>query len=163
MDGKLRNMTSVYLTGEQGILCLYRMGSRVANNKYIGSAGGHFERDELNDARACALREMEEELGLVADDVEGMKLRYITLRLKNGEIRQNYYFFGRLKEEKNLTSTEGTLRWFSYEEARNLEMPASAKHMMLHYLDTGRFDDHLYAGITDDSGTRFVIMKEFDD
>ena len=163
MDGKLRNMTSVYLTGEQGILCLYRMGSRVANNKYIGSAGGHFERDELNDARACALREMEEELGLAAADVEGMKLRYITLRLKNGEIRQNYYFFGRLKEEKNLTSTEGTLRWFSYEEARNLEMPASAKHMMLHYLDTGRFDDHLYAGITDDAGTRFVIMKEFDD
>ena len=42
MDGKLRKMTSVYLTGEKGILRLYRIGSRVANNKYIGSAGGHF-------------------------------------------------------------------------------------------------------------------------
>lgn len=163
MDGRLRNMTSVYLTGEQGILCLFRVGSRVANNKYIGSAGGHFEQGELNDARACALREMEEELGLTEADVEDLKLRYITLRLKNGEIRQNYYFFGRLKEERNLTSTEGVLHWFSCEAARNLEMPASAKHMMLHYLDTGRFDDHLYAGITDDAGTRFVIMKEFDD
>ena len=62
MDGKLRNMTSVYLTGERGILCLYRIGSRVANNKYVGSAGGHFEKEELSDARACALREMQEEL-----------------------------------------------------------------------------------------------------
>ena len=32
MDIRLRNMTSVYLTDEEGILCLYRMGSRVANN-----------------------------------------------------------------------------------------------------------------------------------
>ena len=83
MDGKLRNMTSVYLTGEQGILCLYRIGSRVANNLYVGSAGGHFEQGELNDARACALREMREELGLTEADVADLKLRYITLRLKN--------------------------------------------------------------------------------
>lgn len=163
MDGKLRNMTSVYLTGEQGILCLYRIGSRVANNKYIGSAGGHFEENELNDARMCALREMQEELGLTEEDVEGLKLRYITLRLKDGEIRQNYYFFGRLKTERPLQSTEGELHWFTYEEAENLHMPASAKHMMLHYLKTGRFDDNLYAGITDDAGTRFVVMKEFED
>ena len=163
MDGKLRNMTSVYLTGEKGILCLYRIGSRVANNKYIGSAGGHFEEAELNDAKACALREIQEELGLTEDDVENLKLRYITLRLKNGEIRQNYYFFGRLKTQRPLESTEGNLHWFSYEEAENLQMPASAKHMMLHYLKTGRFDDNLYAGITDDAGTRFVIMKEFED
>lgn len=163
MDGKLRNMTSVYLTGEQGILCLYRIGSRVANNKYVGSAGGHFENNELNDARACVLREMQEELGLTEADVQDMKLRYITLRLKNGEIRQNYYFFGRLKTEKALQSTEGILQWFSYEDAQKLEMPASAKHMMLHYLKVGRFDENLYAGITDDAGTRFVIMKEFED
>lgn len=163
MDGKLRNMTSVYLTGEQGILCLYRIGSRVANNKYIGSAGGHFEKEELNDARACALREMQEELGLTEADVEDLKLRYITLRLKNGEIRQNYYFFGKLKTQRPLESTEGNLHWFSYEEAENLQMPASAKHMLLHYLKIGRFDDRLYAGMTEDTGTRFAVMKEFED
>ena len=163
MDGKLRNMTSVYLTGAQGILCLYRIGSKVANNLYIGSAGGHFEQEELNDARACALREMQEELGLTESDVADLKLRYITLRLKNGEIRQNYYFFGKLISDKTLQSTEGNLHWFTYEEAEFLHMPASAKHMMLHYLKTGRFDDHLYAGITDEAGTRFVVMKDFED
>ncbi len=62
-------MTSVYLFDEQGILCLYRIGSRVANNKCVGSAGGHFEPCEVSDARACALRELQEELGLTEADV----------------------------------------------------------------------------------------------
>ena len=163
MDGKLRNMTSVYLTGERGILCLYRIGSRVANNLYVGSAGGHFEADELNDAKQCVLREMREELGLIESDVEDMKLRYITLRLKNNEIRQNYYFFGKLLSEKPLESSEGILKWFTYEEAAHLQMPASAKKMMLHYLQVGRFDDNLYAGITEAGETRFVALKEFED
>ena len=161
MDGKLRNMTSVYLTREDEVLCLYRMGSRVANNQYIGSAGGHFEKEELNDPKKCVLREMKEELGLEEKDVEGLTLRYITHRMKNGEIRQNYYFFGRLKEERELQSTEGILRWVPFAEVPDLDMPVSAKHMILHYLKAGRFDDVLYAGITEESGTRFVPMREF--
>lgn len=162
MDGRLRNMTSVYLTGEKGILCLFRVGSRVANHKYIGSAGGHFEKDELNDAKGCVLREMKEELGLSEADVENLKLRYITYRLANGEIRQNYYFFGSLREQRELTSCEGELHWIPYDGFEDLNMPVSAKHMMLHYLKVGRFDDLLYAGITEESGTRFVPMVEFE-
>lgn len=161
MDGKLRNMTSLYLVDDSGILCLYRIGSRVANQKYVGSAGGHFEPCELNDARACVLREMQEELGLTESDVEGLRLRYITHRLTGGEIRQNYYFFARLKEERPLTSTEGTLRRVPYGQIPALEMPVSAKHMILHYVREGRFTDKLYAGITEEQGTHFVEMREF--
>ena len=154
-------MTSVYLTDEEGILCLYRMGSRVANNLYVGSAGGHFEQDELNDPKACALREMREELGLTESDIDGLRLRYITHRLKNGEIRQNYYFFARLKEKRELDSSEGVLRWVPYDDIPNLEMPVSAGHMIRHYLAQGRFTDALYAGITEEDGTKFVQMQEF--
>lgn len=161
MDGKLRNMTSLYLVDDSGILCLYRIGSRVANQKYVGSAGGHFEPCELNDAKACVLREMQEELGLTESDVEGLRLRYITHRLTGGEIRQNYYFFARLKEERPLTSTEGTLRRVPYGQIPALEMPVSAKHMILHYVKEGRFTDKLYAGITEEQGTHFVEMREF--
>ena len=161
MDGKLRNMTSLYLVDDSGILCLYRIGSRVANQKYVGSAGGHFEPCELNDARACVLREMQEEMGLTESDVEGLRLRYITHRLTGGEIRQNYYFFARLKEERPLTSTEGTLRRVPYGQIPALEMPVSAKHMILHYVKEGRFTDKLYAGITEERGTHFVEMREF--
>lgn len=161
MSIKLRNMTSIYLVDDAGILCLYRMGSRVANNLYIGSAGGHFEEDELNDPKKCVLREMKEELGLTENDVEGLRLRYITHRLKNGEIRQNYYFFARLREKIELESTEGRLEWVRYEDVPKLDMPVSAKHMILHYLVEGRYNDTLYAGITEESGTGFVPMREF--
>ena len=154
-------MTSLYLVREREILCLYRIGSRVANNRYIGSAGGHFEENELNDPKKCVLREMKEELGLEESVVTDLRLRYITHRLTGGEIRQNYYFFGQLKEDKTLSSTEGNLRWIPNEEVPLLEMPVSAKHMILHYLKEGRFTDSIYAGITEETGTNFVIMKEF--
>lgn len=161
MDIKLRNMTSLYLYSDQGILCLYRIGSRVANHKYVGSAGGHFEKDELNDPKKCVLREMKEELDLVEADVADLQLRYITHRLAGNEIRQNYYFFGRLKKNRELTSTEGKLRWVPYREIEMLEMPISAKHMILHYCSVGRYDNTLYAGITEEQGTAFVPMVEF--
>ena len=158
---KLRNMTSLYLVEEDRILCLYRIGSRVVSNKYVGSAGGHFEPQELNDPRTCILREMEEELGLSESDVEGLTLRYITHRLMEGEIRQNYYFFGRLKEQRELTSSEGDLHWVDFSEIPQLPMPVSAKHMILHYLETGRFNRELYAGITEETMTNFVPMRSF--
>lgn len=158
---RLRNMTSVYFVREGEILCLFRMGSRVANNRYIGSAGGHFEEQELNDPRACVLRELREELSLSEADVEDLQLRYVTQRLVAGEIRQNYYFFARLKEDIPLSSTEGKLRWVPFAQVPQLHMPVSAKHMILHYLGEGRFTNHLYGGITREAGTDFVIMQEF--
>lgn len=162
MDVKLRNMTSVYFVRDEEVLCLFRIGSRVANNRYVGAAGGHFEPEELNDPRKCVLREMREELGLTEMDVDGLTLRYITYRLVEGELRQNYYFFARLKEDRPLTSTEGNLRWVPFEEVPDLHMPASAKPMLLHYLSQGRFTVDLYAGITEATGTRFVPMAEFE-
>lgn len=162
MIPNLRNMTSLYLVREDAVLCLYRVGSRVANNKYVGSCGGHFEKEELNDPYGCILREMKEELGITEEELEGLSLRYITHRLTKGEIRQNYYFFAHLKDEKDLQSNEGMLRWVPFAEIPALSMPVSAKHMILHYLETGRFTDSLYAGITEESGTKFTQMKEFD-
>ena len=163
MDAKLRNMTSVYLYDDMGILCLYRIGSRVADHMYVGSAGGHFEPQELCDAKACAMRELREELNLTEADVPDLKLRYITCRLKNGEIRNNYYFFASFDRSRVLRSNEGELHWFSYEEAEHIFMPGSARHMMDHYLKVGRFDDLLYGGMTQSDGTEFVVLREFED
>ena len=158
---KLRNMTSLYLVEDNRVLCLYRIGSRVVSGKYVGSAGGHFEPEELNDPQACVLREVYEELGLTENDLEGLSLRYITHRLTAGEIRQNYYFFARLKEVRSLVSREGNLRWVSFEEVPELPMPVSAGHMIRHYLKEGRFTQTIYAGITERNGTRFVPMEDF--
>ena len=164
MDGKLRNMTSIYLRRGDKFLLLYRMGSRVVGNSYTGTAGGHMEEAELNDPRACVLRELKEETGLRETDIENLQFRYITLRLKNNEVRQNYYFFADLAEHvdaETLTSNEGELQWFSAEEVEALNMPHSAKYMLLHYLETGQFTNCLYGGNTTENGVEFTELKEF--
>ena len=163
MDIRLRNMTSVYFVGEEGLLCLYRVGSRVANNRYVGSAGGHFEKDELNDARACVLREMHEEIGLEESDLENLSMRYAMQRLKDGEIRQNYYFFADLKpgKEIDLATGEGRAQWVKEEYILEKEMPFTAKCMMKHYLTVGRYTTCLYAGATTKDGAVFTELCEF--
>ena len=186
MDGKLRNMTAIYLRCYGGMVLLYRMGSRVVGNSYTGTAGGHFEQDELNDARACVLRELQEETGLTEADLEDLDMRYVTLRLKNGEIRQNYYFFADLSktvlerwglaegglhesavaERKQvvldeISSSEGRLEWVPNEKVLELEMPASAKHMMQHYLAVGKDTEAVYGGVSTVAGAEFVELQEF--
>ncbi len=162
MSLPLRNMTSVYLLRDDRILLLHRHGGRVAGGKWIGSAGGHFERDELNDPTACVLRELTEELSLTPDDIEELTLRYITLRRVGGEIRQNYYFFARLAEtcDRPLSSAEGDLRWFSLEELPLPDMPFTARFVIEHYLSTGMHDGRLYGGIATESGVLFEAMAE---
>ena len=162
MNGKLRNMTTVYLTKKDKVLLLYREDGRVVNNVWTGSAGGHFEEYELNDAKACVVREMEEELSLRSDDIEGLTLRYVTLRHTKGEIRQNYYFFANLKDNVNdhLQSNEGICKWFSIDEITCLEMPFTAKYVVEHYYSVGCMTDKLYVGVTTNECVNFLELSE---
>lgn len=163
MDGILRNMASIYLLKDNKMLLLYRQGSRVVNDVWIGSAGGHFEEFELNDARACVLRELQEELGITEKEIENLRLRYVTLRRSKGEIRQNYYFFADLKEgvSEKFSSNEGVSRWFSLSEVTSLEMPFTSKFVIEHYLDVGHKTDMIYGGIADGEKVVFTEMPEF--
>ena len=162
MEGKLRNMTSVYLLRGEKVLFLYRQGGRVVNDVWVGSAGGHFENYEINDAKACVLRELYEELGLGAEDIEDLALRYVTLRRIKGEIRQNYYFFANIKEhvDDNLVSNEGICKWFSLDDMLSLEMPFTAKFVMEHFYSIGRYTDKIYAGIANSDKVDFLDLPE---
>ena len=162
---KLRNMTSIYLFRGEEMLMLLRHGSRVADGLWISSAGGHFEADELNDPRACVLREMREELGLTPDRIGPMALRYITLRRTREEIRQNYYYFAALPDafREPLRSDEGELRWIPFCELCKLKMPYTAGFMLRHYLDVGRYDDRIYTGTADGAGLTFTVLPEYED
>ena len=161
MDGKLRNMTALYIVRGEQILLLYRQGSRIVNNLYVGTAGGHFEKDELNDATACVLRELQEECGLGEADVKNLALRYVTLRLLDGEIRQNYYFFAEWNAGgKELISNEGRLEWHDLQKLSQLDMPYSAKYMLEHYVKIGRETNALYVGTAHRRGMNFCELQE---
>lgn len=149
MPGKLRNMTSVYITDGDRMLLLYRVGSRVVAPSWCG-VGGHFE-------------EVREEIGLGEHDLRELRLRYITLRNKNGEIRQNYYFFAKLREgaEREYQCSEGTLEWVPFGEVCDREMPFSAKYVLKHWLSTGRDTDALYGGVASAAGVTFTELEEF--
>lgn len=158
---KLRSMTSIYLFCGDKVLLLYRQGSRVVNNLWVGSAGGHFEPWELNDPEACVLRELEEELSVTRDQLVGLRLKYITLR-RMGEVRQNYFFFAELPNgtDMELFSDEGTLQWFPIAQVGQLPMPFSARFVVDHYLRTGRYDHAVYGGIANHETMTFIELTD---
>ncbi len=160
--GILRNMASIYLRHNNKMLLLYRQGSRVVNNVWVGSAGGHFEECELNDAKSCVLRELAEELSITEEMICDLELRYITLRRTNGEIRQNYYFFANLVSDLQMevSSNEGISKWFILDELTDLKMPFTSQYVIEHYLKVGMHNHNVYGGIADGSRVVFTEMPE---
>ena len=159
---KLRNMTAIYITRGDEMLMLYRIGSRVVDPSWCG-IGGHFEESELNDPFGCVLRELEEETPIRREMLENMKFKYVTLRLKKGEVRQNYYYFASLKDDVDvlLDSDEGRLQWVPFSQVLEKDMPLTAKFMLEHYMAVGRFDDDLYSGVTTEDHIVFTKLKDF--
>ncbi|MBR0463104.1 MAG: NUDIX domain-containing protein [Clostridia bacterium] len=162
MGVRCRNMTGIYLSCGEKMLLLYRQGGRVVSDTWVPSAGGHFERDELNDPEACVLRELQEELGLTREDLLTFRLRYAGMRHFKGELRQNYYFFADLKPERaeNLVSDEGVCRWVDYADVCDYDMPRTAKAVMRHYMTTGRYTDAIYAAVSDGDEFHFTELRE---
>ena len=159
-DIRLRNMTSLYLICGKKIFLLYRIGSRVIKNSYTGTAGGHFESPELNDPKSCVLRELFEETGLTEKNISDMSLRYITLRRKENEIPQNYFYFANTDNELKINSSEGNLEWVDFNKSLDLEMPYTAKYVVKHYLETGKNTNDLYCGVADKNGVSFKALAD---
>ena len=159
---KLRPMTAIYLTHGDDILLLYRMGSRVVGDSYTGSAGGHMEPEEITSPEACVLRELREETGLTEADIRDLTLRYVTLRCKNGEIRENFYYFAEIKDaEQTVVSNEGRLEWHSIHALQGLPMPHTARQVLEHYLAVGRKTELLYGAVSEEEGTIFTPLQDF--
>lgn len=164
MHGNLSNMTSLYILRGDEVLMLYRRGSRaLVRDSWVG-VGGHFEEFELNDARACILREAEEEIGLLPDELADLELRYIAVRAKKKEISQNYYFFAHLKDEAREFDgcSEGDLHWMPLSEAVKLDMPYTAKYVVQHFAETGRFTSDLYVLTATEGGAEIVKAALFE-
>lgn len=161
MNGKLRNMTSIYILNNGKILLLYRIGSKVVKQPSWCGIGGHFEESELNDPRACVLRETYEEIGVKENDLDDIELKNITLRLVEDEIRQNYYFFANLGEDELLITecSEGILEWVEIDKVLERDMPFTAKAVLNHYFKEGKDTNLIYAGVAMETDVVFTKLS----
>ncbi|MGZ0145699.1 NUDIX domain-containing protein [Kribbella sp. WER1] len=136
-----RHLTSLYLVRDGRVLLLYRRGSRAIADSWVG-IGGHLEPDELTDPTAAALRELHEEIGVTADHLVGLQLRYVAVRDTGGEIRTTYYFTADLDATASVPTecAEGDLAWFDLDVDPGLQMPVTARIAFTHWLAVGRHD-----------------------
>ena len=90
-------------------------------------------------------------------------MRYVTLRLKNGEVRENCYCCAELAPDARPIGacSEGRLEWVPLCDVLSRPMPLTAKQVVSHYLRTGRHTDVLYAGATAPDGVVFTPLCEF--
>lgn len=141
------------------MLLLDRIGSKVVKRSRCG-VGGHFESDEVNDAKAAVLREINEEIGLAENDLDNLDLRYIALRLVKDELRINYYFFADIKDSAkiNYDCNEGILEWVSLDEVNGRKMPYTAQKVMAHYLETGINTTDFYSVAVDNENVNIIPM-----
>ena len=129
----VRQMTTAYLFHEDEVLMIKRSSSRVFNFEFWSGVGGHIEPEEINDPKAAALREIYEESGLMQQEIKDFSMRYILLRLKDDEIRQQYIYFGRTDRKDIISSEEGELFWIKQEDLAQLHMSTLNRLMLEDY------------------------------
>lgn len=129
----LRQMTTAYLFCEDQVLMIKHDVNRVFPFGFWSGVGGHMEPEEINDPKAAALREIQEESGITQHEIKDFALRYILLRLKENEIRQQYIYFGRTDRKECTPCDEGELFWIRQEDLASLHMSTLNRLMLEDY------------------------------
>ena len=168
-DGRLTNRevvehpggVAIFAMDDQDRVAMVRQYRYPMGEIVLELPAGKLEKGE--DPRDSGLRELREETGLTEESLEELRLRYITLRMKNGEIRQNYYFFAGLKPGAAVRGTcdEGRLEWVPYDSVLKREMPFTAKSILRHYLRVGCRTRCIYGSVTEAEDSAFTELAEF--
>lgn len=130
---EVRQMSTAFLTNENHVLLMKKQSSRLSDRPFWSGLGGHLEPEELNAPMKACYREIHEESGLTAEKIEGLELRYILLRLKENEIRQQFVYFGEAKTRNVTASAEGELHWIHKDAIHDLPMSRIIRLMLEHF------------------------------
>ena len=83
----------------------------------------------------ASYREIEEETGFKENEIKNFTLKYILIEDSNGEIRQQYVYFGETTHRNFIPSDEGELFWIHKNELINLKTSKAIKFTFQHYLE----------------------------
>ena len=94
--------------------------------------GGKVEADEFDRLRAAALREVEEEAGIRAEEIQNYCLRRTLLVSRPRQpLRLLFYFTGTVERVEAPACTEGTLYWKSMAEFDALDIIETTRPALL--------------------------------
>ena len=131
-------MVTIFIEKKDKILMLKRAPTKkIAPNKWAG-IGGHIEKEEYKTPMKACLRELEEETGLIVNDLIYINLKYLIIRnVKDEILREQYVYFG--KTDKNplfYEFSEGKLEWIDKSKVMTLEMPMTCEYILKHYFES---------------------------
>jgi 8-oxo-dGTP diphosphatase len=128
-------MTTAYLFHQGSVLLMKRSSQRRFIPDVWSGIGGHVEPNEYGDLRSACFREIKEETGLQSENVKELTLRYVILRQRKQELRQQFIYFGTTTQTGLGTTDEGTLHWMPTSQVFNCKMTHSNRLMLMHYFD----------------------------
>lgn len=133
----LRVMTTAYLFRDNHVLLMERSSQRDFIPGIWSGVGGHVEPHEYGDIRSSCLREIEEETRLRSEDLQDLRLRYVILRQRRAELRQQFIYFGATAKRELAATAEGTLHWIPSHQVFDYRMTDTNRLMLRHYFDNG--------------------------
>ncbi|MEI7025254.1 NUDIX domain-containing protein [Paenibacillus sp. y28] len=149
---KLRLIAAAVLMTDQELLMMKRSPSRSLSPGVWAAVGGHMEPGEMASPREAVLREIAEETGIPSSRITGLTLRYILIRQKENEIRQQFMYFGRISRLTLPACDEGTLHWIPFSEVLDREIPFTYRSMLEHYFTHGEAK-HVWIGTISQAGS----------
>lgn len=143
---ELRQLATAYIFKEDKVLMIKKSKSRLYNNEFWSGLGGHLEPVELNDPKIACYREILEESGIKDSELSDLRLRYILIRIKDNEIRQQYVYFGETSKNQLVASDEGELQWLEIDEVLSKHISRINRGMLEHFL-SHRDSECIYVGV----------------
>jgi 8-oxo-dGTP diphosphatase len=128
------------------LLMMKRSMTRTINPGMWAAVGGHMEQEEIGSPKEACYREIFEETGFAREDVGELTLRYILLRNKNGELRQQFIYSGHVKRRDFVDTDEGTLHWIPLGRVLDREIPYIYRKALKHYMSVGP-QQHAWVGV----------------
>lgn len=150
---RTRLIAAALLFNSRGeLLMMKRSPHRTLSPGLWAAVGGHMEPREIGDPQASVLREIEEETGIAASDIHGLRLQYILIRLNGDEIRQQFIYVGRTESEPSVQTEEGELHWIARGAILHRPLPFIFRSLLEHYVRNGPADHIWIASAGRDDG-----------